>query len=83
MALPIGHGYGSTSPVGQVTTLTTNSTTTLSPFSRAIYIATDGTLEVTLAWTTASVSLGVVAGAWLPLEAKEVHSCPAGSLAFW
>lgn len=83
MAQPIGDGYGSIGPVGQSTTLTTNSTTTLDPWSRAIYIATDGSLQVTLAWDTASVTWTVVAGSFLPIRVKQVHACPAGTIALW
>ena len=83
MAVPIGDGYGSIGPCGEVTTLVTNATTTLSPWSRAVYIATDGNLQVTLAHTTASVTFTVVAGSFLPIRVKEVHACPAGTLALW
>ena len=83
MAQPIGDGYGSLGPVGQSTTLTTNATTTLDPWSRAIYIATDGSLQVTLAWDTASITWTVLAGSFLPIRVKQVHACPAGTLALW
>jgi hypothetical protein len=83
MAIPKGDGYASTGPASEAVILTTNATTSLDPYSRAIYIGTDGTLEVTLAWTTASIALTVVAGAWLPIRAKSVQAAPAGSFAFW
>lgn len=84
MAAPIGDGYESTGSCGEFSTLTTNSTTTLTPFTRAIYVATNGDLVVTLAWTSVSCTFSsVVGGSWLPIRAQKVHSCPAGTLALW
>lgn len=83
MAQPILDGFGSVGPCGEIAALTTNSTTTLNPWSRAIYIATDGTFQATLAGTSVSVTLTVVAGSFLPIRVKEVHACPAGSFALW
>jgi len=83
MAAPLLDGFGSLGPCGEVTTLTTDSTTTLTPWSRAIYIATDGNLVATLAGTSASVTFTVVAGSFLPIRVSKVHSCPAGTLALW
>ena len=83
MAQPLGDGYGSVGPVGQATTLTTNANNTLDPWSRAIYVATVGTLQVTLGWTTVSLTMTVLAGSWLPIRVQTVHACPAGTLAFW
>lgn len=88
MAVPLLDGFGSIGPCGEVTTLTTNSTTTLSPWSRAVYVATDGDLVVTLAGqaavaTPVSVTFTVVAGSFLPIRVWKVHSCPAGTLALW
>lgn len=83
MALPKGDGFGSIGPCSEVTTLTTNSTTTLSPPSRAIYVATDGTLQVDLLYAAASVTFTVVAGSFIPIRVKAVYACPAGTLALW
>jgi len=83
MALPIGDAFNSVGPCGEVTTLVTNATTTLSPTARAIYVATDGTLQVTLAHASASVTFTVFGGAFLPIRVKQVHACPAGTLALW
>lgn len=83
MALPIHDGFGSVGPVGQSTTLTTNSTTTLDPVSRLVYVATDGTLQVTLVGDTVSNTWTVYAGTVLPIRAKQVHACPAGTIAAW
>lgn len=84
MAAPIGDGYESTGSCGEFTTLTTNNTTTLTTPSRAIYIATNGDLVVTLQWAAASCTFSsAVGGSWLPIRVKQVHSCPAGTLALW
>ena len=83
MALPLGDPGWSTGSCGEVVALTTNSTTTLSPNSRAIYIATNGTIQFLPAFQTVSVTWTVVAGAWLPLKVKEVYAAPAGSFAAW
>lgn len=83
MAVPLLDGFGSLGSCGQISALTTNSTTTLDPPSRAIYISTDGALTLTLLGTTASVTLTVLAGSFLPLRAKQVHACPASSFALW
>ena len=83
MAIPIGDASSSIGSCGEVVALTTNSTTTLSPMSRAVYIATDGTLQFLPAFQTVSVTWTVVAGAWLPIKVKEVYAAPAGSFAAW
>jgi hypothetical protein len=83
MALPIGDASSSVGSCGEVVVLSTNATTTLSPMSRAIIIATDGTLQFLPAFQTVSVTLTVKAGAWLPLKVKEVYAAPDGSFAAW
>lgn len=83
MTIPIGDGYGSVGSCGELVELTTNSTTTLNPHSRAIYVGVDGTLSFLASWATASVTITVSAGAWLPLRVKEVYAAPASSLALW
>ena len=84
MAAPIGDGYASTGSCGQATTVTTNATTTLETPSRAIYIATDGDLCVTMLWTTASITFtGCLGGSWLPLRVAKVHTCPANTIVLW
>lgn len=84
MALPIGDGYGSVGPCAEVTTVVTNTDQALNPVSRAIYVATNGDLSVTLAYASASVTFfSIVGGSWLPIRVKTVHSCPAGTLALW
>lgn len=83
MAQPIGDGYGSYGPCAEVTTVVTNTNQTLNPPSRAIYIATDGTFQATLLYATASVTMTVLAGSFIPLRVKTVHASPAGTLAFW
>lgn len=83
MAIPLGDGFGSVGSCGEHTTLVTNSTNTLNPYSRALYISADGTLQFLGAFATASVTITVSAGAWLPIRAKYVYACPANSLALW
>lgn len=84
MTAPIGDGYGSIGSCGQsVAIASTNVTQTLDPISRAIYIATDGSLQYQLAWDTASDTITVKAGSWLPLRVKIVYACPAGTKAYW
>lgn len=83
MAIPLGDGFGSVGSCGEVVALSTNTTTTLSPPSRAIYISVDGTLNFLAAFSTASVTVTVSAGGWLPIRAKAVYAAPAGSIALW
>lgn len=84
MAIPIGDGYGSVGSCGEHSVaLTTNSTNTLSPPSRALYVSVDGTLSFIGAFATTSVTITVSAGAWLPIRAKEVYACPAATIALW
>lgn len=83
MAVPIGDGFGSIGPCSEVVTVVTNTNQTLDPWSRAIYIATDGALVTTLGFATASVTFTVLAGSFIPIRVKIVHSCPAGTLALW
>lgn len=83
MTIPIGDGYGSLGSCGEVVALVTNTDQTLNPVSRAIYVGADGALSFTAAWATASVTITVSAGAWLPIRVKTVHAAPAGSIALW
>ena len=83
MAIPLGDGYASLGPCGEIVALTTNSTTTLNPLSRAVVVGTNGTLQATFAFATQSVTLTVYGGQWLPIRVKQVHAAPAGSFALW
>lgn len=70
-------------PCSDIQILTTNSSTVLSPPSRAIQVGAAGSLQVELANATQSVTLTVLAGDFLWLKCKVVHACPANTYALW
>lgn len=84
MAIPIGDGFGSVGSCGEHSAaITTNTTVALDPPSRALYVSADGTLSFIGVFATASVTITVSAGAWLPIRVKEVYACPAATIALW
>jgi len=83
MAMPIGDGYGSIGPCGENIAVTTNAQQTYQPITRAILVSAAGTLQFQLAWATASTTITVVAGQWLPLRVKYTWAAPAGTQALW
>lgn len=83
MTIPIGDGYGSLGSCGEITTVATNTDSTLNPISRAIYISVAGTFQFTPAWSATSATITVAAGSWLPIRVKTVHAAPAGTIALW